>query len=56
LTIGTADLEIAQLLKIPLNAPVALVDRVAVDKDDVILCAGQGVYRGDAITMEIELR
>ena len=56
LTIGTADVEIAQVLKIPLNAPVALVDRVAVDKDDVILYAGHGVYRGDAITMEIELR
>jgi GntR family transcriptional regulator len=56
LTIGTADVEIAQLLKIPLNAPVALVDRVAVDKDDFILYAGHGVYRGDAITMEIELR
>ena len=56
LTIGTADVEIAQLLKIPLNAPVALVDRVAIDKDNVILYAGHGVYRGDAITMEIELR
>lgn len=56
LTIGTADVEIAQLLKIPLNTPVALVDRVAVDKDSVILYAGHGVYRGDAITMEIELR
>lgn len=56
LTIGTADVEIAQVLKIPLNAPVALVNRVVVDKDDVILYAGHGVYRGDAITMEIELR
>lgn len=55
-TIGTADVEIAGLLKIPLNAPVALVDRVAIDKDGIILYAGHGIYRGDAISMEIELR
>ncbi|MFN3657981.1 MAG: GntR family transcriptional regulator [Pseudolabrys sp.] len=56
LTIGTADVEIASLLKMPLNAPVAKVDRIAVDKDGVILYAGHGVYRGDSISMEIELR
>lgn len=56
LTIGTADVEIAGLLKIPLNAPVAKVDRVAVDRNGVVLYAGHGVYRGDAIMMEIELR
>lgn len=56
LTIGMADVELAQLLKMPLNAPVALVDRVAVDMNGVILYAGHGVYRGDAIAMEIELR
>lgn len=56
LTIGTADVEIASLLKIPLNAPVAKVARIAVDKDGTILYAGHGVYRGDAISMEIELR
>ncbi len=55
-TIGTADVEIAALLKVPLNAPVAKVDRVALDKDGVILYAGHGIYRGDAISMEIELR
>lgn len=55
-TIGTADVEIAGLLKIPLNAPVALVDRVAIDKDGIILYSGHGIYRGDAISMEIELR
>lgn len=55
LTIGMADVEIAGLLKIPLNAPVAKVDRVAIDSDGVILYAGHGVYRGDAISMEMEL-
>lgn len=55
-TIGTADVEIAGLLKVALNAPVAKVDRVALDHKGVILYAGHGVYRGDAISMEIELR
>jgi GntR family transcriptional regulator len=50
------DVDVAALLKIPLNAPVAKVDRVAVDRNGFILYAGHGVYRGDAISMEIELR
>lgn len=56
LTIGTADVEIAALLQVPLNAPVAKVDRVAIDSDGLILYTGHGIYRGDAISMEIELR
>jgi GntR family transcriptional regulator len=56
LTIGMADVEIAGLLQVPLSAPVALVDRIALDRDGTILYAGHGVYRGDAIAMEIELR
>lgn len=56
LTIGAADLELAALLKVPLNAPVAQVDRLAVDGDGVILYSGNGIYRGDSICMEMELR
>jgi GntR family transcriptional regulator len=54
--IGTADVEIAGLLQMPLNAPVATVDRIAVDRSGTILYFGHGIYRGDAISMEIELR
>ena len=56
LTIGAADLELAALLKVPLNAPVARIDRLAVDGDGVILYSGHGIYRGDSICMEMELR
>lgn len=56
LTIGTADVEVAGLLKVPLNAPIAKVERVAVDEDGTILYVGHGIYRGDAISMEIQLR
>jgi GntR family transcriptional regulator len=56
LTIGMADVEIAGLLQIPLNAPVAQVHRIAVDRQGTILYVGNGVYRGDAICLEMELR
>ena len=51
-----ADVNISALLVIPLNAPIATVDRIVVDRDGIILYVGHGVYRGDAISMEIELR
>jgi hypothetical protein len=35
---------------------IARAWRVAIDKDGVILYASHGIYRGDAISMEIELR
>jgi GntR family transcriptional regulator len=56
LTIGTADVEMAALLQIPLNAPVANVLRVALDHDGTIVYVGEGIYRGDAVRLEIELR
>jgi len=55
LTIGAADVEIAGLLKIPLNAPVARIDRLAIDREGVVIYTGHGVYRGDSICMEMEL-
>jgi GntR family transcriptional regulator len=56
LTIGVADVELAAVLKMPLNAPVVRLDRVAVDRDGVVIYSGQGIYRGDAICMEMELQ
>jgi GntR family transcriptional regulator len=56
LTIGVADVELAAVLKMPLNAPVARVDRIAIDGNGVIIYAGQGIYRGDTICMEMELQ
>jgi len=39
-----------------LNAPVAHVLRVALDVDGTILYLGHGIYRGDAVRLEIDLR
>src|SRR5690242_545027 len=55
LTVGAADVEVAGLLKMPLNAPTARVDRVALDRNGLIVYTGHGVYRGDAIRMEAEM-
>jgi GntR family transcriptional regulator len=56
LTVGTADVEVAALLKMPLNAPVAKVDRTLVDINGIILYSGRGIYRGDTVSLEMELR
>lgn len=52
LTVGMADVLVAGVLDIPLNAPVAHVYRTAIDDSGTIVFLGEGVYRGDMIRME----
>jgi len=54
-TVGTADVEVAAILKVPLNAPVAKVDRTLIDVNGIILYSGHGIYRGDTVSLEMEL-
>jgi GntR family transcriptional regulator len=56
LTIGTADVESAAALQIPLNAPVAQVRRAAVDQRGVLVLVADGIYRGDVVRIDIKLR
>jgi len=56
LVIGTADLEAAEYLEIPLNAPVAEIRRIVVDGSGTIIYLGEVVYRGDFVRLEIELK
>lgn len=56
LTIGTADSEIAHLLDLPINAPVAVVHRSAVDAHGVLVFFGVAVYRGDVVRLDLKLR
>jgi GntR family transcriptional regulator len=56
LTIGTADSETADLLGIPLNAPVAIVHRSAVDETGCLVFVGIGVYRGDVVRVDVQLK
>src|SRR3546814_11991560 len=56
LTIGTADMETARALSMPLNAPVAFVHRRACDRDGVALLIADGIYRGDVVRLDVKLR
>jgi GntR family transcriptional regulator len=55
LTIGQADLEVATLLNIPVNAPIGEVRRVITDRDGVVIYLIEVAYRGDLVRFEIDL-
>lgn len=56
LTIGTADLEVAKLLRVPLNSPVAEVRRVFTARDRTVIYLGEVTYRGDFIRIDMDMR
>jgi GntR family transcriptional regulator len=56
LTIGTADLEVARLLRVPLNSPVAEVRRVFTTADRTVIYLGEVTYRGDFVRIDMDLR
>lgn len=56
LTIGVADLEVARLLKVPLNSPVADVRRVFRTPDKKVIYLGEVTYRGDFVRIDMDLR
>lgn len=55
LTISTADVEIAGLLAIAVNAPVAEVRRVFNSADGTVIYLAEVTYRGDFVRMEMDL-
>ena len=56
MTIGAADTEVARLMRVPVNAPVAEVQRVFRDEKGVVIYMAQVSYRGDAIRLEMDLQ
>jgi GntR family transcriptional regulator len=52
LTIETADLEHASLLKVQVGSPVGIVRRVICDEDGTVVYVGKAVYRGDIVKFE----
>jgi GntR family transcriptional regulator len=56
LTIGATDIETAELMKLPLNAPIAHVQRSAVDSDGRIILISNGIYRGDIVRVDTQLK
>ncbi|QNN58843.1 GntR family transcriptional regulator [Diaphorobacter ruginosibacter] len=56
MTIGSADVEVARLLELPMNAPVAEVRRVFLDAKGTVIYLADITYRGDAIRVEMDLQ
>ena len=40
----------------PLNAPVAIVQRSVVDRAGCLVFVGEGLYRGDMVRIDMKLR
>ena len=55
LTIGSAEVNVASLLKIPVNSPVAEVRRVFNSADGTVIYLAEVTYRGDFIRVEMDL-
>ena len=56
LTIGSADMEVAKLLGLAVNAPVAEVRRVFRAPGGRVIYLGEVTYRGDAIHLQMNLK
>ena len=56
LRLSSADLEEAQLMKVPVNSPIFKVYRKFVDHDGQVFLAADIVYRGDFIVLDIEFK
>jgi GntR family transcriptional regulator len=56
LEIGAADVEVAQHLGVPVNAPVAEVRRVCRAPDGTVIYLGEVTYRGDFVRYEMDLK
>ena len=55
LNIGSADIEVARYLEVPVNTPVAEIRRVFTGRDDTVIYLGEATYRGDYIHLEMDL-
>lgn len=52
LTISSADIEAANFLSIPLNAPVARIDRTRIDGKGRAIAISTSIYRGDVVRLD----
>ncbi len=55
LAIGSADVDVAGHLMVPVNTPVAEVRRVCTDPSGTVIYLGEVTYRGDYIHLEMDL-
>jgi len=55
LTLGTAGIDNAACLEVPVEAPVAKVRRLVRDQNDRLVYVGDVVYRGEFVKLDIDL-
>jgi GntR family transcriptional regulator len=55
LAVASADVEVAGLIGIPVNSPVAEVRRVCVGPEGTVIYLGLVTYRGDFVRLEMDL-
>jgi GntR family transcriptional regulator len=55
LTIGSADADTANLLRIPVGTPVARVRRLFHDSRGTVIYYADAVYRGDVVKLDMEM-
>ncbi|HEY0879286.1 MAG TPA: UTRA domain-containing protein, partial [Zeimonas sp.] len=56
LTIGTADVDEAEHLRVPVNSPIARVRRVFNAPDDTVIYLAEVTYRGDFVRLDMEMK
>lgn len=56
MTIGVADLQTSEALRIPLNAPIAQIERYATDADGLLVLFARNAYRGDIVRLNIKAK
>lgn len=56
LKLGCADIEVSELLNVPVNSPVAEVRRLIKDKNGVVLYMGEITYKADHVNFEMDLK
>jgi len=52
LTISSADVETTNFLSIPLNSPIARIERTRTDRDGRLITISNGIYRGDVVRLD----
>ncbi len=56
MTIGVADTETARLLRVPMESPIAHVERFFKDRSGTLFYYAEVAYRGDWVRWEIDLK
>ncbi len=56
INVGTADMETARLLDVPLNSPIVILRRSVFDCDEVLIYEFEGFHRGDFVRIRMQLR